>query len=317
MKLLLFDTAAPAAGRDQVLAVRLSFQGLTVDTPSFGRLPWFEVIAWLDDPRDRQAAYQAKRAAGDTHAIVDLSGAYLEPGQPYAQMPGKDFTTDLPSFRARVEECLEEGFLVDVRLAGDGQSNPAGGYNDPVGKTYGHQWLMANLSRVVDALDGVHDSVIFCPGYDGVFYGWTPDQVNAFGQRFRSLLPNGYLALEFSAGVTHLGNGAADYGPGGALQAFDLFYGDFFGWLPNGTAGDQVWQVVARMIGPAYRRPPDQPAQDDPSPPFYLRAGTPRGPYVYNALEFDAFRWVRSQVTADIVRQERAYFQSIGCRYTG
>src|SRR5262245_28605477 len=71
------DGASPAPKpptRDQLCAVKMSFQGLTFNTPSYGNVYWWETIAWWPNPADRQAAYVAKRAAGDTHIIIDLSG---------------------------------------------------------------------------------------------------------------------------------------------------------------------------------------------------------------------------------------------------
>lgn len=302
----------PVPNREQVCRVHTTFQGLTVATAQFGSLPWFgAALSWLT-PQDRQAVYAAKRAAGDTHCELVLSGSYTEPGQAYQNIPGRDLSSDLSALVALVDEIVRAGFTPMLFLAGDGQSNPAGGYNDPVGQTYGHQWLMAHLSAVTESLGDLCAYVLFLPGFDGIFYGWDPAQVAAFGVRFRELLPNGYLGIEFNTGHLPVGNGPGDYAPGGPMQAYDVIVCEFDRPLTQ----DSTWQIAARLLGPAYRRPAEEPAGDDPTPPFYLKDGTPRGPYFTVAYEYDTYYWVRG-LPASEVDASRAYLRAIGFSEVG
>jgi len=295
----------PTYTRDQVCRVRTSFQGLTVHTSQYGDLPWFEPAISSLSPEDREAVYAAKHAAGDTHLGIAVSWRYAEAHQAYEHVPGRDLSNDLPTLRALVEDAIRHGFIVTLHLAGDGQST-ASGYNDPVGWTYGHQWLMAHLAEIIAAMDGVNDAILYVPGYDGVFYGWTPDQVIAFGQKFRQLLPNGYLAIEHNIGHIPVGNGAGDWA--GPLQTYDVVLSEFDWPLHK----DSTWQIAGRLLGPTYHRPSDQPAGDDPTPPWYLKAGTPRGKYYAIAYEYGEYQWVRGQASAADLKRAADYLRAMG-----
>lgn len=308
--LLILDSTGttPPPSRDQLCTVKMSFQGLKVTTPTYGEVLWWETIAWWPNLADRQAAYAAKRAAGDTHIILDLSGSYKEIDESYDQV-GADYSQNLPALVALAEEAIKEGFLVDLRLAGDGQG--AGpGYNDPVGMTYGHEWLMANFPRIAAAFAHLSPYIVFVPGYDGIFYGWEPEQVMAFGALFRSIFPQGTLGIEFGTGHIPLGEGGGDYLPGGRMQDYDVIYGEFD---PFNYHTDSTWQIVGRLVSP-YNRPADQPAGDDPHPPFYLSTPNPRGPWHFIAFEILTYRWVRGQCSPDEISAYRDYFASLGCK---
>lgn len=297
----------PIPTRDQICLVRERFQGLTINFPTMGPLPWWETLAWFSNPADRHAAYDAKHAIGDTHIILDLTGAYREPGQPYANM-GRDYSQNLGALLALAYEALDNGFLIDLRLGGDGQG--AGpGYNDPVGDTYGHDWLMANFPRIAQTFAPIWQYIVFVPGYDGVFYGWNPDQVVAFGKLFRSIFPDGYLGIEFNTGHIPLGEGGGDYLPGGRMQDYDILFCEFD---PFNYHSDSTWQILGRLMRP-YHRPFDQPAGDDPTPPFYLAGSTPRGPWAVNPFEILTYRWVRGQVPLDELIAYRQYYTDMGC----
>lgn len=303
----------PVPSRDQLCAVQMSFQGLTFTTPSYGEVFWWETIAWWPNPADRQAAYAAKRAAGDTHIILDLSGAYKE-GIPGAYNDtGADYAQNLPALVALAEEVIREGFLIDLRLAGDGQG--AGpGYNDPVGLTYGHDWLMANFPRIASAFAPLADYIVFVPGYDGIFYSWEPEQVVAFGKLFRSIFPKGTLGLEFNTGHIPLGEGPGyrdAYGHGGCMQDYDVIYGEFD---PFNYHADSTWQICGRLVSP-YTRPIDQPAGDDPHPPFLLGAPNARGPWVFIAFEILTYNFVRGLCGPEEPAAYRKYFKDMGCTY--
>lgn len=303
--------------RAQVCGVKMTFAGLTVQTSQYGALPWFEPAISSLSAADRQAVYAAKKTAGDTHLNLAWSWNYAEPGQPYGsgnRVPPCDLSQVLATLRGLIEEGIHAGFFVYLTLAGDGQGNGPG-YNDPVGWTYGHDWLMSNFGRLVAALRASVDLtpwILFVPGYDGVFYGWTPQQVQAFGALFRSLLPDGYLGIEHDIGHIPVGNGAGDYAAGGMMTDYDVILGEFA--YPQYQA-DSTWQVLGRMVRP-YHRPPQQPANDDPNPPFYLAPNSPRGPYYYIAFEIGEYQWVRNQVTAAQLAQAGADFSAMGATFT-
>lgn len=306
------DLPAPPT-RDQALSIQETFQGLTVHTRQYGDLPWFDCAVSSLSAEDRKALYEAKHAAGDTHLGICLSWLYAEPGQPYANVLGRDLSIDLGTFRALVEEGIRNGFVVMPFLAGDGESNPNGGYNNPAGWTYGYAWLIHHWPAIVGALRGPPDLTPYCvfvPGFDGVFDGWTPDQVVAFGAAFRAQLPSGHLALEHNTGNIPIGNGPSDYGAGRPLQDYDAILSEFT-WPPT---GEVVWQIAGRLLGPAYHRAPDEPSTDDPGPPCYLCTPTARGPYYAIAFEYAEYQWVRGQVTATQLATARTYLRNLGYR---
>lgn len=320
-------TGLSAPTRAQIGAIQLTFQGLTVTLPDYGSIPWFEPAISSVSAADRQIVYKAKHAAGDTHLIVPLSWNYSGDGGYSYPVPGTDLTGKLPVFRALVQEAIDNGFYVLAFLAGDGESNVSGGYNDPVGWTYGYSWLMKNLGSIVKSLQTPTDLtpyVIFVPGWDGVAPGWAPDASNPSSGTYkypaeldnyllqaRALVgPSGYLGVELAGGYCHWGGGAGNYTSPAGLD-LDFILQEF----PGPPTGDQVWQIAARELGPAYVRPPDQPSADDPSPPFYLSGATPRGPFLVTAFEYDEYRWVRGGVTAPQIQTEKTYLLAAGYPY--
>lgn len=317
-----------APTRDQVCALRTSLQGLTYETTQFGAIPaWF--YAGLN-ATDRAIARAAHKAAGDTHIPISISAAYKEEGTlwPDALKEGYDFTQDLDGLRAILTEVICDGLFIDLPLAGDGLGEGPG-YNDPVGNTYGYQWLMANLPRIVAALKGdgtvpdLTPFILFRPGWDACFYGWgidgevpdqQPDRVRRFGELFRALLPTGHLAIEHTPGNIPCGEGGQDYAPGGLMRTYDTILSEF-----ASVHEDSCWQVVARMV-PHYHRPDDQPAGDDPNPPWYLAPGTERGPYFYVAFEptkGGVYEWCRGWCNLTDVQAVRSYLRDLGCELTG
>lgn len=320
--------------RDQLCGINTSLQGLMYETTQYGPIPawWYAIL----NPTDQASALQTHKAAGNTHISISISEAYKEPGTlwPDALCQGYDFAYDLEGFRNVLRPVIASGLLIDLPLAGDGMSvNPdpqQGQYNDPVGNTYGYQWLMNNFARIVDGLKGdgspqqdLTPYIIFRPGWDSVFYGWSipgevpdrqPDRVKAFGELFRSILPNGALAIEHTPGNIPCGEGGSDYAPGGLMTTYDTILSEF-----NTVHENSCWQIVARLV-PSYVRPPDQPANDDPNPPFYLAPGNPRGKYFYVAFEPTVggiYQWCRGQCSEADVQKVRSYLKALGCAYTG
>ena len=324
----------PAPSRDQVIAVRAGFQGETAVTQQYGTFPVFGPETTTLNDADLHSFCAQLAGRGWTHGEIALSWLYAEPGF-LMPVPGRDLSQDLPELARRIVIMLQHFKVVMLFLAGDGLSQPrnaqnqwVGGnqYNDPVGHTYGYEWLMENFPRVASYLQNspygdLTKYVLFSPGYDGVFYGWgyagevpdqQPDRVVNFGTLFRSLLPNGYLAIEHTPGKIPVGEGGSDWAVGGRMMNYDVVLSEFFYWAPGMPAGDQCWQIVARLNRP-YNRPANQPSGDDPNPPFYLSNDTPRGPVSYVPFEYATYQWTRGQVTAEQVQALRQEFYAMGC----
>jgi len=346
----------PVPTRAQVCAVQHSLAGLTYHTHEFGDVPaWFYGRL---NPEDRAEARACHRAAGDTHIPFPLTEAYREGGTlwPAALADGYDYTSDagLQTYRAIASEIIADGFCIDCAMGGDGLGSGPG-YNDPVGRTYGCQWLMANMARMITALQGdgtkqnaagdLTDYISFRPGWDAVFYSWggsaqksmvplrwwrhrismpvqlstkelddQQQRVKAFGELFRRILPNGYLAIEHTPGNIPVGEGGGDYQPGGLMTTFDTIMGEY-----NTFHEDSYWQIGGRMIRP-WHRPPDQPAGDDPNPPMYLSHDSPRGPFFYVVFEptkHGVYEWCRGRTTREAMQQEDAYIRASGATLTG
>lgn len=325
MNLALYTAAtsnprAKVPTRKEILEARCTFQGLSVNFPTYGVLPCWETLAWFPNQSDRMAFYQAKKAINDQRTMLDLTGRYNEPGQPYYDLQlGKDWTNDLVGFRTIVEEAINNGLWIEMRLGADGQSinpNPSfGEYNDDTGWTYGFQWIMNFFPTVVEYFKSLSQYIVFNPTYDGGFEAWSPENVRDFGTLFRSLLPDGYLAMEFQAGALPLGSGAVDYEPGGRLEAYDEIQAEYDYWTPGTPAGDTVWQINGRLCSP-YNRPSNQPPNDDPNPPYYL-LDSPRGARVARGLEWGVYEWVRGEVDSFSLNQNRTELKQMGMVVTG
>ncbi len=326
--------------RDQILNVRThGMQGMycTVSQPGGPRpIPWTDGLITSPDlnAQDRQNVYAAHRALGDTHMLIVLTWAYREGGLPYT-LQGQDLSNNLPAFRAYVEEIINAGFYPMIFLGGDGMSTsdgPPWSYNDPVGDTYGWQWLMANFARIHASLADLDPYVIWVPGFDGVVPGWQPPRcVDQWLLYARSVVGNAaYLGLELAAGYCVWAGDEGDNYPTPAGQALDLVLQEFpypigppaqppadFCNQPNEVRApfDQVWQIAARTV-PRYNRPAEQPACDDPSPPQLTNIGTPRGPFSVSAFEYDTYGWVRG-ISEEQVQIHRDYLRQIGYTTVG
>lgn len=300
--------------REQLLTARCTFQGATVTT-SLGTYPWFEVEFDTLPVSDHPSVYAMKRQLGDQVMILAVSHAYLEPWIPPTIGAGRDWYQEGWSQLATfLQGVVDAGFYIQLHLAGDGNfsvKNPDGSwaYNDPVGYTYGYDWLMEQFPLIAQAMGPLNQYIRYVIGFDGVFYGWSPEQVVAFGKVFRAALPDGCLGIEHDPGHIPVGEGGEDYQPGGRMQDYDFVLGEF----PADVEGDAWWQILGRMVSP-YVRPPDQPAHDDPNPPFYLKSPSPRGPFYYWAFEWKTYDWVRGNCTLAAIERDRAAIRAMGCQ---
>jgi hypothetical protein len=320
----------PPPTRDEVCGIHIRFQGSTAHTREFGDIPVFGPETSVLNDDDLDTYVQERAEEGATHVEIAISWNYEERDYRYP-VPGRDLTANLSELKRRIVRMLTADPQRRIKavllfLAGDGRSAPKGPdghypYNDPQGWTYGHEWLMETFPAIADALAEVKPYLLCVPGYDGVFYGWgddhdgidrQPQRVLAFGSLFRQVWPDGYLGLEHSTGHIPIGEGGAEFSTG--MQVYDVILSEFDNWP---ATGDPTWQIAARLLGPAYRRPADEPASDDPRPPFYLAPGTPRGPYFTCAYEFGTYPWVRARLSAADVDRGRAYYRALGYQFTG
>ena len=297
--------------RSAALGLRLTFQGLSVTTAQYGTLTWFEpFLGALSALSDRQAVYAAKHGAGDTHAIIECfthtQPVYNE--APYQGIIQQSCEQNQGAFLALVEEIIQNGFIPVIAYDGDDGDNAVDGYPNAARQA---PILAALLAGNADG--DLNPYVVYARLWDSVFYGSSPANITAFGSLFRSILPNGYLAIEFNIGHIPLGGGPSDYSSTGAMANYDLILAEYPNWP---TTGDAVWQINARMLGPSYKRPPDQPSTDDPNPPYYLAQLSSRGPFVFSCFEWGEYPWTHGQLTAAQAAQGALYYKAMGCPFS-
>lgn len=304
----------PVPTRDQVCRVRLSFfGGVIVDSADYGLLPWYDMAMFAVSPSDRAQAFAGKRRLGDRHCLIsfdDDEGGYVNRLGPYANIKIPYSHKQHPDLMRRdTIEILTNGFLPIVNLGSDGPG--------------GIVTAKPNLEALVDCLgaDDLMRYVLVMPGWDGTFYGWTPDELQEFGAFFRACVPNGYLAVEHDPGHIPCGGGAGDWDRDtGRMRDYDVVLSEFD--FPGGNM-DTVWQVGCRLLGPAWRRPDDCPEWIDTQyaiDHWYLGTGSRRGPYYPIAFEtWNPFRWVQQPqqlqalaAAAGDIASQRAYLSSCG-----
>lgn len=314
-------TLAPAMPapptRDQRGLAKLHFGGLYFNHSMYGTMPLFEAcLAWLS-AFDRQTLYEVKHAAGDTHLLVEVPAGvplYDEPNQPYSpdRFGALDATSGMTGldqwFVDIIVEAIEEGFIPILFLQED------------------YATSMKMIPLVINGLQGSNKGdlipyVILSPGWDGIFYGWEPSHqlIPAWGALARATYqgPQGnlMLKLEFNPGHIPLGEGDADYLPGGNLKDFDVIAGEFSPWVVYGVpAGDTVWQIVPRMGCPSgYNRPADQPAWDDPNPPPYVLHDSSRGRRYGWVFETGMYEFNLGRATPEQLDECRRQYRAMGC----
>lgn len=303
--------------RTTVCGVQLTFQGLQVTINSgehAGSYPcWFETAFQCLEYEARQDVYAAKRAVQpipDKHIILEFlpeESIYDEPDQPFQVFISPDFESNPQSFLALVEEVIENGFIPIVAYNGDNADNPNDGYPNALRQLP----ILDNLFKNSQHGD-IRPYILFARLWDGVFYGSTPENIQNFAQQFRILNPLGYLAIEHNTGHPPVGNGERDYQPGGMMEDYDVIMSEFNNWPATGGA---AWEIAARYLGPAYVRPPDQPVDDDPRPPFYLATPNPRGPYFPIGFEWGEYFGVRDKYSPQDFINGRNYYRGLGYTY--
>ena len=314
----------PIPTRAQVCTVQNSFQGLMVNASGPMNF-WWDPYFLSADAATRQAAYAAKRAAGDTHVLLTLD------------LRGLDC---LPSLYNLTYEALTTGGMKAAAIfcMGDGNGKPDEPNYDP--GALGWYWLMDNFAAIVEYFQtGPHGDltpyIIFFPGFDGVVPGWQPfTRVNQFAQMARGVLgSHRYLGLEQSAGYWCWSGEQDDWATDDG-KCFDTIFQEFapYGRAPRSPVPDdfcnqpddirapfdQDWQVSKRLLGPTFIRPTGASGMPDCDDPGLYHGGpmattTPRGDYFVNAGEFDTYPFVRQhELSTEIVMEDAQYYYAMG-----
>ena len=301
----------PVPDRQSVLGLGMHFRGgIVIDSPTYGKMPWWpSALSWLD-ASERQLVYTAMRVVGDTHCLIEVPCGYAlynEPGQFYdsVRFPALDWTGDLTPLSNLVDEVIQEGFLFDITMS------------CPVAQSQQIVQLVMNALTDEQLKYG-----FVVPGYDDVFYGWSNADIIKWAQLARAIKPFCYLGIQFNAGHIPLGGGPDDYKIGGPMDGYDIILGS----IPSGTpTPGGTWQIIGRCVNP-YIWPPDEPADADSHPPPFYLVDSPRGPRFFCAFETGyPYNWVRvdmsNQSAIDTaittIQNEAAYFKSMGCHYIG
>lgn len=304
-----------APTRDELLNGQITMQGLMVQTSRFGTIPWFPgALPWFSEQECVDEIFPQLRAAGDTICLIGLPSGYPLYDEPppnfYTadKFPALDWTSGGtaidPVFVRRCELAIQAGFKgIWVFLDGDD-----GHTIDPNGHTHGFNIVTAQAPLLAAALQSspYADLRPYCVtmcGWDGVWYGYTPDEVRLWGQQMFDL---GLMCgIEHQTGRPLAGNGAADYQPGGPMEHYSLILGEF----DDDRWDDSVWEILARELPPgAYKYPGYlQPIGNDPPPhPHYLINGA-----VFRVFEYYIYGFVRGTPSAH-VQQCKQHFIDMG-----
>jgi hypothetical protein len=220
-------------------------------------------------------------------------------------------------FRASVKDVIQhtaangQPFVPRIFMSGDN------------GFSY-YMWAMPLIVRALQPQPGdpidltayvklqmCYDSCV--PGYAGA--ADDKSLINDAILATRAACPACVIALEFATGYSSTGDGDA-WWQSDAAKAIDEADWEGNAWPTNNW--EQYWEILDRWLGPAYIRPAAQ--VSDPAAPFpatdarfYLRFGTPRGPYGVQCFEPYTYQHVRGQVPANQVAVAYQALLALGC----
>src|ERR1019366_7246642 len=270
--------------RAQVCLVRHHFQGLMIQSRTYGPLPWFTAalgamarVGELDDVLTQLLA------AGDTHCQTDLTFSYGESGQPYGTpqlVPDCDLSNDLPTWLGIIDRVRQRGLIPIYVL--------------PCGGQPGLAWLHGNLQRIVDALGPARlAGGLFQLEYDGAWpASWSVTQVQSILPFVRSIIgPTAHLGMMFANGpagspylyVQDEGDYSKDW-----MQCLDVILTSTW---PNQVQCPALPNYAQYMIGPALT--PQGVCTPDWHGPFIMAPETPRGPFYWGVGEWNEYNFVR------------------------
>ncbi len=311
--------------RDALLGGQITVQGLMVDTRQYGRIPWWPACwAWLS-AEDRYNVAKQLRGAGDRILLIQLPDGvplYNEPA-PNFYSPDKFGPLDLTHGNTTIDQMfiglIEEaiGVLefdgVWITLGGDDGNKD--GYNIAIVQTQ-----MLGPALAASPFGNLNEYVVQIPGWDGVWHkpnpgtGYSREQIAGFSFEARAFGAK-HVGIEHGTGYELAGGGRSDYAyPNGVMSHYDLILGEF----DDEQFDDNEFQLLARYLGPAYKRDPAQASADDAgapfganAPQFALAETTPRGRYWYRVFEYFIYGFVRG-ATPERVAVSKRRFQAMG-----
>lgn len=301
----------PQAPTEQLLREgRITGQGLTVQTTKYGPMPWWPGCwPWLDAATRAEVAPQLL-AHGDEILLIPIPYGpplYDEPNQFYsADKFGpldmtNGMTTITPEWVALVEEAIGvfgfQGVWVGIPADANDQLDPNGhhpGYNRAM-------TLLPLMQQVLEASPkaDLNKYVAKILLWDGVFYGFDQPELRSFFESAFALEPSGVYGLEHSTGHIPDGEAVEAWTPAGGMYRCKLLLGEF----NDDQFDDSVWQILGRCLPPGtYRRPPEQPAGDDPNPPYHLVNGC-----TYRVFEYFMYGGVRGVPNSRILAARQKF----------
>jgi len=288
--------------RDQIINVNGSFCNL-YDSDGIPIFDAFIDYLILNNPTKALDWVTKLKNNNATHINLDISGDYNENlgWAPRYPIPGSDWTQKLDEFSTILNYVIKAGFVPIVHLAADGQEY------DSNGMTYGWDWGMQNIPKIINALSSFVPYCLWTPSWDGGFPNWTKDQTVQMLKLMRSVLgANACIAAEFAGpgtiGYCHMGNGSADWN-NNQLDILDAFFVELLSY-PADPVG--VSQVATRLLGSL--------SENCPHTPYYLNGQKSVGIIFFETV---AYQFIRKQLNEDDVRNTNLVGSNYGFRLFG
>lgn len=243
------------------------------------------------------------RSAGSTHINLALSYNYNEfLGWGNYPLPGMDFTDNLGDFSNIIIQIQNLGFIPIIKLATDGQSY------DPNGWTYGWQWGMDNLPRILPVFNTFINDVLWSTGFDGCFPDWSRQQTIDMLQMLRGNLgSDACIDTEFNGpgtvGYCHMGNGPGDWTPD-TLGILDNFSVELKTYPPSSIG---IQQTASRLLGPQASN-----ISPENMGPYFLREMSTIKNINICMYETIAFQAIRKQVDTAQIKSVNRFCANFG-----
>lgn len=316
--------------RDQIGTMRLGWQGCS-DHLARGTFSSWVPAAYSGE--DRAQAYRDQQACGNTHVFVPLSYAYLEAGTLYAPevVAGYDDAYNLAEWKGRIEEALRLGFVPVLPLACDGHSpggntTQPGVYSDPVGHTYGKEWCLANMPRLLGYLEDGDDHVNLRKkvglfgGFELINYGgYSPQDWIDLHRAIRAIWPDAFIFGEIG-GYTWGGDADPNFkngpigwwsGPGG--QDVDGVIEEFNSPFAADVRTDYEQVAAAHVVADGGERERVGIKPENRIAYELVAGGTPRGRWYVIAGEICSYDFGRKgEAMLAVLNAMRAALRALG-----
>ena len=305
------NSRPPAPSRADAIRIVDSFQGLMIQSKTYGPLPWFAAaLGAMDRVGELDSVLDQVIAAGDTHCQVDLVFNYGERGQPWGTpqlVPDCDLSGDMPTYLRICDRVIQRGLKPIFVVPAEGQD--------------GLNWIYAKFHEFVNALRTGYDRAVYGPvqlGYDGTWpASWSVQQVKDVLVYCRQFLGSqGILAMMFANGPEGgpylYVEDEQDYSKPW-MQCLDI--------VMVSTGPDQA-QCPSLVNNATYMienlTPHDVCTPGHVAPFWLMKPGTPRGPYGWSWREWNEYNFVRqglalvAAIAADKARVLSVNIQSHG-----